>query len=209
MLKNQAGKKTKLADLISSFNGIVASVHNSLSNELEEGTSFGGASISELALPRNSYFVNLRSDVTAAIRMALDRFYHEIGSTRPCLYELIEGVSSNLSLRFAELVGHQLVQIRNSTGASALYVSAATQSQTAAQARVALLRLVSEARNYLTSAPAPDFTSPSGRQHYFSGGRGRGMSGITSGRAVRPPVIVQGLLVSSDVSGWHPGHVRW
>jgi hypothetical protein len=209
ILQGRGGQKTKLADLIASFNTVVSSVHQSLTAELEQGTSFGGASINELAAPRNSYFVSLRNDVTAAIRIAVDRFHHEIGSTRPRLYELIEGVSSNLSLRFAETVGHVLVQNRNSTGASALYVSAATQSQTASQARVALLRLVSEARNYLVSAPSPDFGSPAGRQAYFGLGKGRDMSGITGRKAVGPPIVVQGLLVSSDVSGWMPGHTRW
>lgn len=171
MLDQSANKELPLAKLVQDFNSIVTSVHTSLSRELEQGLGANG-SVAQLAEARNSYFVSLRPDVCAAIRSAVDRFHHEIGSQRPCLWELVEGASPSLSLRFAELVGHVLVQTRNSTGASALYVSAAQQAQTAAQARMGLLRLSSEAQHYLASAPVPNFADDQGRDKYFKSSPG-------------------------------------
>lgn len=208
MLNQNANKKLPLAKLVQDFNTIVASVHTSLSRELEQGITGASGSLAQLAEARNSYFVSLRPDVCAAIRSALDRFHHEIGSRRPCLWELVEGASSSLSLRFAELVGHVLVQTRNSTGASALYISAQQQAQTAMQARVALLRLVSEARYYLASAPVPNFADKSGRDVYFGSATGN-LSGVGGGPPVAiGRVLVSQVVVNSDVSGWQPGSLR-
>ena len=208
MLNQNANKKLPLAKLVQDFNTIVASVHTSLSRELEHGITGASGSVAHLAEARNSYFVSLRPDVCAAIRSALDRFHHEIGSRRPCLWELVEGASSSLSLRFAELVGHVLVQTRNSTGASALYISAQQQAKTAMQARVALLRLVSEARYYLASAPMPNFADKRGRDVYFGSATGN-LSGVGGGPPVAiGRVLVNQAVISSDVSGWQPGDLR-
>lgn len=207
MLNKTSDSKLPLSKLVQNFNGIVRDVHTALTSELERGTGASG-SVTQLAEARNSYFVSLRPDVTTAMRSALDRFHHEIGSRRPCLWELIEGASSTLSLRFAELVGHVLVQTRNSTGSSAIYVSATQQAQTAMQARVALMRLVSEARHYLASAPDPNFQAADGRHAYFASApqilNGVGAPHVAIGRAV-----VSQLVVNADVSGWQPFSRSW
>ena len=65
--------KHKLADVVAQLNGVVRELHQALDAELASPQA-AGASLAELSLPRNSYFVKLREDTTAAIRSAYDKF---------------------------------------------------------------------------------------------------------------------------------------
>lgn len=136
-----------------------------------------GTTLAELSLPRNSYFVKLREDTVAAIRSAFDKLAHELahaGVRQLRLFELVEGCDHLLSSRFAEFVGHVLIQNRSSTGVSALYASRTQLTVNASQAYVALRRLVSHAAHYTSHARAPNFdaddatTLQKQRDAYFS-----------------------------------------
>jgi hypothetical protein len=176
IIEQQKGTKTSLVQMISSLNGIVEQVHEKLLADLQGNTATSRTvSIGDLALPRNSYFVSLRADVVAAIRTALDRLRHATRSERPSLYELVEGACPSLSLRFAELVGHVLVQIRTTTGTSALYVSSQQQIATALHARSAMTRLLSEVQGYLT-VKAPEFQEADGRKRYLEDAAQKGVT---------------------------------
>ena len=113
--------------------------------------------------------VHLRDDATAAIRVAYDRFSSEFKGRRVKLYELVEGCDPSLSLRFAEFVAHVLIQIRSSSGATALYVSEGTRHQTAIQSRASLLRLTNRASEYtrFASPPSHGDGSQAARMAYF------------------------------------------
>jgi len=67
-----------------------------------------------------------------------------------------------LSTRFAEAVGHVLVQARSSTGVSAMYVSQSAIQTNAIQGRVALERLATMAVLYAARVGAPDFEGGEG-----------------------------------------------
>ena len=206
ILEAQKGQKTKLSDIVASFNDVVGTVHQSLNSELTSGAG-GGMTLAEVAQARNSYFVSLRDDVRSAIRSALDRFRMEMGGPRPSLWELVEGASPTLSLRWAELVGHTLLMARTSTGSSALYVSSNMLQRMVQQARVSLLRLVEEAQTYVSSVAPPDYSSQTGRNEYFT------KAGNPSSAHKRVPyyanIVIGRPVVNSDVSGWQPGTQPW
>ena len=131
LTEKSAGGQHKLEEVVAQLNGVVKQLHTSLDAELLSPQT-AGASLAELSLPRNSYFVRLREDTTAAIRSAYDKFCVECslkGIGRVCLWEIIEGCDHTLCTRFAEFVGHVLIQNRTSTGVSALYSSRHLQSE--------------------------------------------------------------------------------
>ena len=151
----QTASKPTLAQLLSSINQVGAQMQRSLESTLTQpGTS--SASLTELSHPANAYFVSIRADATAAIRIAHERLNSELGlrgaPRRLSLWELID---CTLTTRFAEFVGHVLVQARSSTGISAMYVSAQSLHTNAIQARVALQRLAAAAVAYVISVTVP------------------------------------------------------
>jgi hypothetical protein len=154
-----AGGKHKLGDVVAQLNGVVRQLHNDLDAELLSPQT-AGASLAELSLPRNSYFVRLREDTTAAIRSSYDKFSVECavkGIGRICLWELIEGADHTLCTRFAEFVGHVLIQNRTSTGVSALYASRQQLTVNASQAHCSLQRLINHSAHYRSNYPYPVF----------------------------------------------------
>lgn len=204
VMKRKNGERLSLASLIASFSPIIKEMHHSLNAELL-GTTSASVGMDTLAVPRNSYFVSLRDDVVAAVRVALDRLHHELGQRRPRLWELVEGASSSLSLRFAEMVGHVLVATRASSGTSSLYVSSSHVATNALQCRVALGRLVSESRGYLGSFNSPDFDGRDGRDVYFKEAGGKHVpvsAGTWSSQIKVLGAKVPRLAMSSDRSHW-------
>ena len=161
--KNKGGKHT-LGAVVAQLNGVMQNLHTALEAQLISPQT-AGASLAELSLPRNSYFVKLRDDTTAALRSAYDKFTVEAsihGMGRICLWELIEGADHTLCTRFAEFVGHILIQNRTSTGVSALYASRQQLVVNASQAGNALQRLLNHAGHYRRSYPHPNF-NPNGQ----------------------------------------------
>ena len=161
-LRNSSGiNKTTLSDL---FKG-VAKVGGDLEMELlkaASGSSTGGPTLSELSHPSNSYFVKLRPDVVSAIRQASETMNVELGirgaGRRLQLWECVEGGCAPLVTRFAELVGHLLVQSRASTGVSSLYIGNGALITHARQSRVALDKLVRVAKMYTDmSSTRPEY----------------------------------------------------
>lgn len=179
--------------------GEVAKITKHLSNSLMASVvqpEMGGVSIAELATPRNSYFVRLRDDTTAAIRTAYDRMCSEMRidfshARIPSMWELIEGADPTLTLRFSEFVGHMLVSARTSTGVSALYASSSQIGVNALQSQVSIRRLCVYAAAYTGRTPAPNFGDECGRKNYFDTAPGDGCGLHVAPRAVArrlPPV---------------------
>lgn len=158
------GGKHRLGEVVAQLNEVVRELHTALDAELLSPQT-AGASLAELSLPRNSYFVKLREDTTAAIRSAYDKFSVECaikGVGRIRLWELVEGVDHTLCTRFAEFVGLVLVQNRTSTGVSALYTSRQQLVINASQAGNSLQRLLNHAGHYRASHPTPNFSPRNG-----------------------------------------------
>lgn len=171
ILRSKNGKTVSMASLIASLTPVVTLLNEQMQAELEDSYS-GGIGLSGLSNPRNSFLVNLRNDVIACLRISLDRLHREMGTDRVSLWELVEGASSTLSLRFAELVAHVLQTTRASSGTSALYVSAHMKANNVLQTRLALSRLVNECRLYITKSQPPKFGEVGGRDAYFAAYRG-------------------------------------
>lgn len=173
-LTDDASSQPKsLSDTVKSFTEVVSTLHHSLDAELQR-PEIAGASLAELAAPRNSYFVRLRDDTAAAIRNSFDKFSTEFrirGGRHVYLWELVEGRDHMLSSRFAEFVGHQLVQNRMSTGSSAMYASRMQIELTASQSGMALAKLVNQATKYASTTSAPAFTAAVDRNSYFTNGK--------------------------------------
>lgn len=205
ILRTKNGKRTSMTDLIASFNPIVEQLHATMERDLAASAG-GSLGMAALSAPRNSYMVSLREDVVACIRVAYDRLCHEVGHRRVSLYELVEGASSSLTLRFAEFVAHVLVATRASSGTSALYVSQTTMHTNILQTRAALGRLVTEVRGYMAAFKPPNFLDPDGREKYFNAATGQTIPITPIAQSyVAPTVVVGRVLVNSDVSGWAPG----
>jgi hypothetical protein len=136
-------------------------MQSGLESQLLASTSANGMSVAALSRPQNSGFIRLRDDVVAAIRSAFDTFVTETrirGSSRTMsLWELVEGHDHLLTRRFAELVGHLLVQNRSATGVSALYVPRAAVQTTALRANVALVKLMNQAQSFASRNSPPNF----------------------------------------------------
>jgi hypothetical protein len=159
----KAMSKTRLSDLLRSLASVGTQLQESLETTLTQPVG-SGATLVELSHPANCYFVSLRSDATAAIRVAHERLNTELGMRhaprRVSLWELVEGGCTVLVTRFAEFCGYVLVQARSSTGTSAMYVSQAMMMTNSLQARVALERLVSAAMVYCARCSLPSFEVP-------------------------------------------------
>lgn len=164
VIRAKNGKKVPMVDLVESLEPIVRQLNSSLQADLANASG-GALGLTALSAPRNSYMVSLRDDVVAALRIAHDRLCNEMGSRRISLWELVEGASGTLSLRFAEFVAQVLVTTRVSSGTSALYVSAQMITTNVFQTRAALARLVNECRGYpfLPTRTATDGSRPPGR----------------------------------------------
>jgi hypothetical protein len=161
MINQARTDKASLGAVVRGLGGVVSTLYDQLQTELSTVTGTGTGGLGMLSQPRNSFMVHLRDDATAAIRVAHDRFSREFRGRHIKLYELVEGCDAHLSLRFAELVAHVLIQVRSSSGPTALYVSQGTRQQTALQARAALLRLINRASEYTRFAPAPSCNNTS------------------------------------------------
>ena len=202
----------KLSDIISTFGAVSETIKASLERDLLPSAGVAGATLAELALPRNSYFVRLRDDTTAAIRAAFDRFVTEsglLGVRHIYLWELIEGADHMLTSRFSEFVGHILIQNRTSTGISAIYASRQQATVNAAQSRVSLSRLLNQASYYGSSVPTPNFSPDATvpdvgvlRAAYFARAARRDASKIswTAGTS-----FISNKRQMLDLSGWHGG----
>ena len=154
--------KTTLPQLLAGLTEVGNRMQHSLEQTLSQsGTA--GASLADLSHPANCYFVSLRPDSVAAIRIAHERMNVELGlrgaGRRLSLYEVVEGGCSMLTTRFAEFAGHVLVQARSTTGISAMYVSPQAMHTNAIQARVALERLVHGAGLYGALVSGPDWSA--------------------------------------------------
>lgn len=157
MINQARTDKASLSAVVRGLGGVVSTLYEQLQTELSTATGVGSGGLAMLAQPRNSFMVHLRDDATAAIRVAYDRFSREFNGRSIRLYELVEGSDPHLSLRFAEFVAHVLIQVRSSSGPTALYVSEGTRQQTALQARASLLRLINRASEYTQFAATPSF----------------------------------------------------
>lgn len=203
VLRAKNGKKSSLGDIIASLDPIVAQLNESM--QIELANSAGGAlGVAALSAPRNSYMISLRDDVVASIRISYDRLCHELGSRRISLWELVEGASSSLSLRWAEFVSHVLVATRASSGTSAMFVSQQMIATNVLQTRAALARLISECRGYMGTFDKPAFSDQAGRDAYFTSSAGK-QTPLTTNGAVAPTVVAGRVLVNADVSGWQVG----
>ena len=170
MVDRSQNKGTSLAEFVGSVTTIVDGIHQKLEADAVHNDSIG-ATLAELSAPRNSYFIRLKDDVSAAIRESHDRFTVESRlrgiSRKLSLWELVEGNDHVLSSRFAAFVGHVLVQNRTSTGVSALYVGRLTREVNSSHALVSLQRLCNHALSHASAVRAPDFLSPTNRLPYF------------------------------------------
>ena len=199
----------KLGDVVEQFSTISETLKQSREAQLLPSAGVAGATLGELALPRNSYFVKLRDDTVAAIRAAFDRWESERGIhggiRHIYLWELVEGADNMLSSRFAEFVGHVLIQNRTSTGISAIYTSRQQAAVNAAQARVALTRLLNQAMHYVSKFPKPNFEHNAGtaRKAYFVQSAAASSAETVAWSTGMPGVQMRGQLVS--LAGWHGG----
>ena len=154
--------KPTLSQLLASLSQVGAQMQRSLEQTLAPPGA-ASASLAELSHPANCYFVTLRPDAVAAIRIAHERMNVELGlrgaGRRLSLWETIEGGCTMLTTRFAEFTGHVLVQARSTTGVSAMYVSPQAMHTNAVQARVALERLVHAGGAYTYSVSEPNWTA--------------------------------------------------
>jgi len=169
LTESTRSKPKSLSDTVAAFSNVVSTLHDSLESELQRPET-AGASLGELATPRNSYFVRLRDDTSAAIRSSFDRFTTEFslrGGRHVYLWELVEGNDHMLSSRFAEFVGHMLVQNRVSTGLSAMYTSRTQLQLNSSQAGISLGKLLNQASKYASSTSAPGFDTTDERNAYF------------------------------------------
>ena len=153
--------KPTLSQLLASLSQVGGQMQRSLEQSLAPaGTA--SATLAELSHPANCYFVTLRPDAVAAIRIAHERMNVEMGlrgaGRRLSLWETIEGGCTMLTTRFAEFVAHVLVQARSTMGVSAMYVSPQAMHTNAIQARVALERLVHAGGAYTYSVSEPNWT---------------------------------------------------
>ena len=154
--------KPTLSQLLASLSQVGGQMQRSLEQTLAPPGA-ASASLAELSHPANCYFVTLRPDAVAAIRIAHERMNVELGlrgaGRRLSLWETIEGGCTMLTTRFAEFTGHVLVQARSTTGVSAMYVSPQAMNTNAMQARVALERLVHAGGAYTYSVSEPSWTA--------------------------------------------------
>jgi len=157
---DENAEKTTLSQLLSGLSQVGKQLQESLEQTLTRPGPVS-ASLADLSHPANCYFVSLRPDAVAAIRIAHERMNVELGlrgaGRRLSLYEVVEGGCSMLTTRFAEFAGHVLVQARSTTGISAMYVAPQAMHTNAIQARIALERLVHGAGLYGAYVNSPNW----------------------------------------------------
>jgi hypothetical protein len=211
MINQSRTDKTSLGAVVRGLGGVVSTLYDQLQTELSTATGAGSGGLAMLAQPRNSFMVHLRDDATAAIRVAHDRFSREFRGRHVHLYELVEGSDAHLSLRFAEFVAHVLIQVRSSSGPTALYVSEGTRQQTALQARASLLRLINRATEYTRFASPPNFHGITPNAPTAAGIQAarlayHGMSMPAQGGASQKGYIVRIEGRSDTEGGWKGGY---
>ena len=209
LAESTRAKPTSLGAIVAEFGEIAERLKTSLEGQLLPQAGVAGATLAELAMPRNSFFVRLREDTSAAIRTAFDRFdtergLHEIRHIY--LWELIEGADQMLSSRFAEFVGHVLVQTRTSTGAAAIYASRHQIAINAAQARVALARLLNQASFYASRYGPPNFQKDGDRSSYFdASAKVHDARSVAWSSSSSSAVMLGPKRQMLNLSGWHGG----
>ena len=208
-----AGQTTRLSDLLQSLANVGAQLQESLEATLTQSGA-ATASLTELSHPSNCYFVSMRADASAAIRIAHERVNVELGirraGRRVTLWELVEGGCLPLTTRFAEFAGYVLVQARSSTGISALYVSQQAIQTNAHQARMSLDKLIRVASVYARAVPSPpDFAAGVGDAmdaRAKAMNAGAGVDEIAIGHQLAGPAIAVGTKLAPSVplppSGW-------
>ena len=202
---------------LSQFLSGLSQVGNQLQESLETTLTRSGpasASLADLSHPANCYFVSLRPDAVAAIRIAHERMNVELGlrgaGRRLSLYEVVEGGCSMLTTRFAEFAGHVLVQARSTTGISAMYVAPQALHTNSIQARVALERLVHGAGLYGAYVSSPNWEKLTDQTASVQEERDRLMDAgshvqdHTVGRAIR-----QALRGPAAPAGRFPNRGQW
>jgi len=159
-LKDNAAKPMQLSKLLSSLAAVGTQMQRSLDTALTQ-PGLASASLVELSHPSNCFFIAMKTDASAAVRIAHERCNSELATRGVgrslALWELIEGGCTVLTTRFAEFAGHILVQNRASTGVSAMYISRTAIETNAIQARVTLARLTNAAEVYAARVARPAF----------------------------------------------------
>ena len=207
-LSENGDANMKLSTLLKNVATVGEQIQRSLEKSLLSGAGAGGtASVVELSHPSNCYFVSIKADAVAAIRSTHERLNVELGRRgrrRLHLWELIEGGCMPLSTRFAEAVGHVLVQARSSTGVSAMYVSQSAIQTNAIQGRIALERLATMAVLYAAHVGTPNFEGgEDSRKQTINAGAY--VEDVNVGRAMRAAAYVpeRNLLDAAiHPSGW-------
>ena len=152
----------KLTQLLARLADVGRQMQRSLDTALTQ-PGLASASLVELSHPSNSFFVSMKTDASAAVRIAHERLNSELASRgvgrRIALWELVEGGCAVMTTRFAEFCGHILVQNRSATGVSAMYVSRMAIETNAMQARVTLARLANAVEVYAARVLRPAFGS--------------------------------------------------
>ena len=169
-MREHGGDRTQtLEETVDSISDVVNKLQEKLESQLVK-PEVAGASLSQLAAPRNSFFVRLTDDTVAAIRTAFDRFSteHKLrGGRHIFLWELVEGHDHVLSTRFAEFAGHILVLMRNTTGSSAMYASRTQLNVNAQFTGTSLGRLLNQAAAYNSCPPPKQDSTGREREAYF------------------------------------------
>ena len=203
--RNLSETKTSmpLKTLLSQLASVGTQMQRSLDTTMT-APGLASASLSELSHPSNSFFVSMKTDASAAVRIAHERLNSELairgGTRRIALWELVEGGCSVLVTRFADFTGHILVQNRSSTGVSAMYISHNAIVTNAHQARVSIARLTNAALAYTARVTAPRFDALDGA----------GVDGCMALGAARKVAMDKGSRVTeADVSsGFGSDHSR-
>lgn len=141
-----------------------------LTDATASGFGAGMASLAELSQPHNSYFVNMKPDVVAALKSAHEKLSVEMafqGVRDIRLWELIEGGCDDLSARFAEATALVLAQLRASGGVNAMYVPKHAIETNALQARMAMAKLSNLATAYAMRVSAPSTTAGDGADKHI------------------------------------------
>ncbi len=205
-----ANQETKLVDLLQSLSNVGNQLQESLETTLTQSGS-ASASLTELSHPANCYYVSMRTDAIAAIRVAHERLNVELGMRRVLrrisLWELVEGGCTALTTRFAEFAGHVLVQARSATGISALYVSQQAIQTNAYQARMALDKLVRAGVLYATRTGMPDFENfDSNAARRLAMDAGNGLTDLEIGEELARQLLPRGVKMAPSIhvhsTGW-------
>ena len=143
---------------------------------LQPETSSVGESLAFLGAPRNALFIRWKPEAKAAIRQAYDTFQREFLVSGQMMrhitaYELIEGVSEELCMAFANLCAHMMALARLNNPQTVMYTSRTATITTAKMIQISLRKLVTIAHEYTmrTSAPMASGTPKDDRQRYFQG----------------------------------------